>query len=86
MKRRAVGYDFTEVTEEYGENKDGELTVLKKKVVTKNLPPDVSALKLLIDIEGEETDVMKMTTEELLIEKEKILKRMGVNKNESNKT
>ena len=86
MKRRATGYDFTEVTEEYGENKDGELKVLKKKVVTKNLPPDVSALKLLIDIEGEENDVLKMTTEELIAEKEKILKRIGGEKGEGNKT
>lgn len=86
MKRRATGYDFTEVTEEYGENKDGKLTVLKKKVVTKNLPPDVSALKLLIDIEGEEDDVLKMTTEELIAEKEKILKRIGGEKGEGNKT
>ena len=66
--------------------KDGELKVLKKKVVTKNLPPDVSALKLLIDIEGEEDDVLKMTTEELIAEKEKILKRIGGEKGESNKT
>lgn len=85
MKRRATGYDFTEVTEEYGENKDGELTVLKKKVVTKNLPPDVSALKLLIDIEGEEDDVMKMSTDELIAEKNKILKRLGGEKNEGYK-
>lgn len=86
MKRRATGYDFTEVTEEYGENKDGELKVLKKKVVTKNLPPDVAALKLLIDIEGEEDDVLKMTTEELIAEKEKILKRIGGERGEGNKT
>lgn len=85
MKRRATGYDFTEVTEEYGENKEGELTVLKKKVVTKNLPPDVSALKLLIDIEGEEDDVMKMSTDELIAEKTKILKRLGGEKNEGYK-
>ena len=86
MKRRATGYDFTEVTEEYGENKDGELKVLKKKVVTKNLPPGVSALKLLIDIEGEEDDVLKMTTEELIAEKEKNLRRIGGERGESNKT
>lgn len=60
--------------------------MLKKKVVTKNLPPDVSALKLLIDIEGEDKDVLKMTTEELIAEKEKILKRIGGEKSESNKT
>ena len=86
MKRRATGYDFTEVTEEYGENKDGELQVIKKKVVTKTLPPDVSALRLLIDRKGEGDDDLDMTTDERSAEKEKILTRIGGEKSESNKT
>ncbi len=43
--------------------------MVKRKVVSKNVPPDVSAVKLLVEINGEE-DVKNLSDEDL--EKEKI--------------
>ena len=46
--KKALGYDATEVVEEYVGDGD-EIKLSKKKVTTKNVPPDMSALKLLLD-------------------------------------
>ena len=52
--KRAMGFDAKEVIEEYVGGDDG-VKLTKKKVTYKFVPPDVTALKLLID--GEEKDV-----------------------------
>ena len=66
--KKALGYDATEVVEEYVGNDDGEVKLSKKKVTTKNVPPDMSALKILLD--DSQKEVGQMSDEEL--EKEKI--------------
>lgn len=66
--KKALGYDATEVVEEYVGNDDGEVKLSKKKVTTKNVPPDMSALKILLD--DSQKEVGQMTDEEL--EKEKL--------------
>ena len=74
LKKRALGYDSTEVTEEYTDDGDGGVKLIKRKVVKKNVPPDVSAVKLLIEIEGEESDLSALTDDELELEKQRLLK------------
>ncbi len=74
LKKRALGYDSTEVTEEYQDDGDGGVKLIKRKVVKKNVPPDVSAVKLLIEMEGESSDVSNMTDGELELEKQRLLK------------
>ena len=66
--KKALGYDATEVVEEYVGNDEGEVKLSKKKVTTKNVPPDMSALKILLD--DSQKEVGQMSDEEL--EKEKI--------------
>ena len=68
--KKALGYDAKEVVEEYVES-DGEIKLCKKKVTTKNVPPDVTALKLLL--ESDDTGVEKLSDEELLKEKDRLL-------------
>ncbi|MBQ9782266.1 MAG: hypothetical protein IJW26_03680, partial [Clostridia bacterium] len=58
-----------EITEEYSSSEEGEIRMVKRKIVSKNVPPDVSAVKLLFDNSAQD-DVLNMTDEEL--EKEKI--------------
>ena len=70
LKKRALGYDSTEVTEEYTESDDGNVRLIKRKVVSKNVPPDVSAAKLLMELYNEQASFELMSDEEL--EKEKI--------------
>lgn len=74
LKKRALGYDSTEVTEEYQEDGDGGVRLIKRKVVSKNVPPDVSAAKLLIELDGDSGDLSKLTDEELESEKQRLIK------------
>ena len=76
LKKRALGYDSTEVTEEYTEGEDGSVRLIKRKVVSKNVPPDVSAVKLLIDIKSVDDDITLLTDEELEKEKLRLIKML----------
>ncbi len=69
LYKRAIGYEAKEITEEYVGDDEGGVRMVKKKVVSKNVPPDVSAVKLLVELDGEQ-DLKTLSDEEL--EKEKI--------------
>ncbi len=69
LKKRAIGYETTEITEEYSSSEEGEIRMVKRKIVSKNVPPDVSAVKLLFENSSSD-DISTMTDDEL--EKEKI--------------
>ncbi len=69
LRRKALGYDAEEVVEEYA-GADAELTLVKRKVTRKNVPPDLTALKMLAEGEGGWED---MSDEELLRERERLL-------------
>ena len=73
LLKRAVGYEAQEVTEEYTDDGEGGVKMVKRKVVSKNVPPDVSAVKLLVELSGEE-DVKNLSDEELENEKLRLLK------------
>lgn len=67
----ALGYSLEEVTEEYGVE-DGELKLVKRKETKKDIPPDLKAVKLLMD----DKDYSVLSDEELEQEKQKLLKRL----------
>ena len=71
--KRAVGYDAKEIVEEFSQSEEGEERLCKRKVTTKNFPPDVTAAKLLLDMEGED-DISSLSDEELEAEKIKLYK------------
>ena len=60
--KKALGYDCTETVEEYV-TEEGEIKLTKKKITKKNVPPDMSALKILL--EESEKPISSMTDEEL---------------------
>ncbi|MDE7440360.1 MAG: hypothetical protein K2N23_07635 [Clostridia bacterium] len=68
LKKCAVGLETNEVVEEFGVE-DGELKLIKKKVTKRDIPPDIKAVKLLIDGGG----VDGLSVEELEEEKKKLL-------------
>lgn len=72
--KKALGYDATEVIEEYSAGDEGEIKLIKKKITKKNVPPDLSALKMLL--ESQNLSVTQMTDEELLLEREKLLNEL----------
>lgn len=71
--KRALGYDTSETVEEY--SSDGtDMTMIKKKVTKKNVPPDISAAKLLLENIGEQAnDLHSLSDEQLEAEKERLL-------------
>ena len=74
--KKALGYDAKEVVEEYVQNGEGEVQLSKRKITTKCVPPDVQALKLLLDEETTKP-IIEMTDEELEKEKIRLLKLLN---------
>ena len=70
--KKALGFCVDEITEEYVSD-DDSLKLTKRKIVSKQVPPDVSAIKTLLEISNFSDDVSNMTDEELLKEKERLL-------------
>lgn len=69
LKKCAVGLETKETVEEFS-IVDDELKLVKKKVTKRNIPPDIKAVKLLLDggnIDG-------LTDGELEEERQKLLK------------
>ncbi len=75
LLKRAKGYTYNEVQEEYTVQEDGEIALTKRKVMEKYCPPDSSALKTYMDICGERS-VETYTDEELEEEKNRLLKQL----------
>ena len=81
LVKKALGYDAFETVEEFVSGDDGEVKLTKKKVTKKNVPPDLTALKMLLD-EGEKA-VAEMTDEQLEEEMENLLQLLDkLNKKE----
>ena len=70
LKKKAFGYDTEETVDEFA-YKEGEEILAKKKVTKKNVPPDITAIKMLLE---EDVDLSEMTDEELEKEKIRLLK------------
>ncbi|HIZ25412.1 MAG TPA: hypothetical protein H9812_08130 [Candidatus Gallimonas intestinigallinarum] len=67
----ALGFRVEEVTEEYG-MEDGEMRLVKCRKTHKDIPPDLKAVRLLL----EGTDYASFTDEQLEAEKEKLLRQL----------
>ena len=72
--KKAVGFSSKEVIEEYSAS-DGNLILTKKKVTKKPIPPDINAVKILLSLYStEELDLSTLSEEELILERDKLLK------------
>ena len=81
LAKKAVGYDAKEVVEEYQDD-EGTLKLTKKRVTKKHIPPDTKAAKIVLEtIDG--APVGNMTDEELAAEKERLIKLLKEDKDES---
>lgn len=81
--KKATGYTVKESTMEYG-MEDGTEKLVKKKVSTKYYPPDLTAINILLN--EKQTDLKSLTDEELLSEKEKIIKLLKELEDADNKS
>ena len=74
LRKKALGYEVTEVTKEYAPDAEGETKLSKVKTATKYYPPDVAALKAYLELRDD--DLETMSDEELLQEKRRLLSRL----------
>lgn len=82
--KRALGYSSKEIVEEFTQN-DGDLILTKRKVTKKNIPPDMSAVKILLTIySNDSSDFSNMSDEELIQERDKLLKMLKEEDNDNN--
>lgn len=68
LEKCAKGFETGEVVEEFAVE-DGELKLVKKKVTRRDIPPDIKAVKMLL----EEGETVRLTDDELERERERIL-------------
>ena len=74
--KKAKGYSYKEKTDEYSVV-DGVETLLKRKVTTKKMQPDISAAKALLEISDSNLEVDKMTDEQLQVEKLRLIRLLN---------
>ena len=73
LLKKATGYDALEVITEYVVDDDGE-RVVKKKVTKKAVPPDITAIKmLLLNVKNYDD----LSDEELLAERDRLIGLLG---------
>ena len=72
LLKRAKGYSYKEVQEEYAVKEDGEIALTKRKVTEKYCPPDSGALKTYMELNGERK-IEDYTDEELEAERQRLL-------------
>lgn len=75
LLKKALGYNASEVVEEYSYNDEGELKLSKKKVTKKHYSADISAVKVLLEryYKTYEDEVLSMSDEALFEERERLL-------------
>lgn len=72
LLKKAMGFVHDEIIEEYIFDEDGE-KLCKKKVTKKFVPPDIPAMKLLLEVFDKQVPLTEMTEEELKQEKKRLL-------------
>ena len=72
LLKKAIGYTYDEVQEEYTIDENGDSVLVKRKIVKKYQPPDSIALKTYLEL-GLEKSYEEMSDEELQTEKARLL-------------
>ena len=70
LYKRAVGCSADEIVEEYTVAEDGSEQLVKRRVKTRELPPDMAAVRMLLEAEK---PLASMSDEELEAEKQRLL-------------
>ena len=74
VRKSAKGYKVTEKVEEQ-QIVDGEMQTTKVRLSTKEVPPDIAAVKCLFELEAE-SRVEEMTEQQLKAEKQRLLREL----------
>lgn len=81
LVKLANGFTYTETVEEYAPEKSSDdrapMVLVKKKIATHYVPPDMLAIKMLMENDKEKVDSLSnMTDEELVALKNKLIKEI----------
>lgn len=83
LLKKALGYESDEIVEEYSTDEKGNSFLCKRKITKKFTPPDISALKFLLEQSDLSDDQLsKMTDEQLLQEKHRLLQLLKEKEND----
>ena len=76
--KKAVGFLAEEVIEEFAIDETGNSVLTKKRRTTKQVPPDVSAIKILLSYFEDQSlhQLNAMTNEELLARRDLLLAKL----------
>lgn len=74
LLKKAIGYESDEIVEEYTSDENGNPILSKRKITKKFNPPDINALRFLLE-QGQVSDdeISKMTDKQLMQEKDRLL-------------
>lgn len=74
LVKRALGYESDEIVEEYTADENGNAVLSKRKITKKYNPPDIVALRFLLEQEElSDSELSHMTDAELMNEKNRLL-------------
>ncbi len=85
LLKKALGYIAKEQVCEYSIDENGDEVLSKKKVTKKQLSPDLSALKILLEKFYGDFSVEKMSDEELEKEKSRLLQLLKEEEENANR-
>lgn len=87
LTKKALGFKTEEIIEEYSLDENLESRLVKKKVTIKNVPPDITAVKVLLELENLDSkeNLSLLSDEQLDAKIDEILKKIKENeKSDSN--
>lgn len=78
LTKKARGYTVKERTEEYVQC-DDQLVLTKRKIQTKHIPPDINAVKALLQLSQlGQLDISNMSDDQLQIEKLRLINMLSL--------
>ncbi len=85
LLKKALGYESDEIVEEYTTDENGNSILSKRKITKKFNPPDINALRFLLEQSDLSNDeISKMSDKQLLQEKQRLLQLLKQKEKEEN--
>lgn len=85
LLKKALGYESDEIVEEYTTDENGQAVLSKRKITKKFNPPDINALRFLLEQSSlSDDEISHMTDSQLIQEKERLLQLLKEKEKEEN--
>ncbi len=85
LLKKALGYESDEIVEEYTTDENGQAVLSKRKITKKFNPPDINALRFLLEqLSLSDDEISHMTDSQLIQEKERLLQLLKEKEKEEN--